>query len=147
MTTRRLIRAAIATVLLVASATAYAQDCSSASTSVAQPVIFPNRAAGPVATTGNIIGVAKNATDGSNAIWFATYDRNLHQLTPDRLVTSESAERAIKLLWTGSEFGLFYRTPGSQIALQRASASCDLIGAPIIIAPHNASNDQQMDFV
>ena len=143
----RLIRAGIAAVLLATSAAAYAQECISTSTSVAQPVVFPNRAAGPVATAGNIIGVAKGATDGSNAIWFATYDLNLHQLTPDRLVTSESAERAIKLLWNGSEFGLFYRTPGSQIALQRASASGDLIGTPIILAPHNASGDQQTDFV
>jgi hypothetical protein len=148
MTTRRLISAAIVTVLLVISATAYAQDCNSGSASVAQPVVFPNRAAGPVASASpNIIGVAKNATDGSNAIWFATYDRNLNQLTPDRLVTPGSAERAIKLLWTGTEFGLFYRTPGSQIALQRASVTGELIGPPVIIAPHNASNDQQSDFI
>lgn len=144
----RLFSAAVATVLLVAgAAAAQAQECISTSVSVAQPVVFPNRAAGPLAVAGNVIGVAKGATDGSNAIWFATYDRNLNQLTPDRLVTSESSSRGIKVLWTGSEFGIVYRTPGSQFAIQRASATGDLIGIPIILAAHNASSDQEADFV
>lgn len=143
----RVIGAAIATVLLVAAATAQAQDCISASASVAQPVVFPNRAAGPLAVAGNVLGVAKGATDGSNAIWFATYDRNLNQLTPDRLVTSQSASRAIKVLWTGSEFGIVFRTPGFQYAIQRASATGDLIGTPLILAAHTASSDQEADFV
>jgi hypothetical protein len=143
----RLIRAAVATVLLVAAATVHAEDCISASASVAQPVVFPNRAAGPAATSGNVIGLAKGATDGSNAIYFATYDRNLNQLTPDRLVASASSERAMKVVWNGVDFGIFYRTPGSQVVLQRASANGDLIGGPIVIAPHNASSEQQTDFV
>ncbi|MCU1347341.1 MAG: domain containing protein [Acidobacteria bacterium] len=147
MASCRLIRTAIATVLLVTAATVHAQDCVTQSVSVAQPVVFPNRAAGPVAWSGSIIGMAKGATDGSNAIYFATYDRNLNQLTDDRLVASQSAGRAIKLLWTGSEFGLFYRTPGSQFVLQRASANGDLIGAPIIVSPHNAADDQEFDFI
>jgi len=146
MVTCRLIRAAVATVLLIGAVGAHGQECVTQSVSVAQPIVFPNRAAGPVAYSGSIIGMAKGATDGSNAIYFATYDRNLKQLTGDRLVAPESAARASKLLWNGNEFGIFYRTPGSQFVLQRASVNGDLIGAPIIITPHSSAIDQEFDF-
>jgi hypothetical protein len=141
----RVLRAAAATVLLIGGVAAHAQDCVSQSVSVAQPFTVPNRAAGPVAYTGSIIGMAKGATDGSNAIYFATYDRNLNQLTDDRLVASQSSERAYKLFWTGTEFGIFYRTPGSQFVLQRASANGDLIGGPLVVSPHAAADDQEFD--
>ncbi|MEO8034006.1 MAG: PKD domain-containing protein [Acidobacteriota bacterium] len=137
-------RWALALLILCASTFAQADDCVSLLNAVAQPVIFPNLAAGPVAWTGSALGVIKNATDGSRAISFSLYDTELHQLSADRVVAATSFDRALAFLWNGSEFGLFYRNSGARLVLQRLAANGDPIGGATIVAPaHSSWTDSQ----
>src|SRR5260370_1222942 len=147
MISRRFLRVVLAAMMLAVAVELHADDCVAQNVSVAQPVVFPNHAAGAIATNGSVIGVAKGATDGSQAIYFATYDQSLNQLTPDVLVASQSVERSMALLWNGTEFGLFYRTPGYELTLQRASANGALLGPPVAITPHGSFPHQVYEFV
>src|SRR5713226_9253902 len=99
MISRRFLRVALAAMMLTGAVDLQADDCVAQNAIVSQPVVFPNHAAGAIATNGSVIGVATGATDGSRAIYFAIYDQNLNQLTPDVLVASQSAERSMALLW------------------------------------------------
>jgi hypothetical protein len=146
MISSRFLRVALAAMMLGGAVELHADDCVAQNVNVAQPVVFPNHAAGAIASNGSVIGVAKGATDGSNAIYFSTYDQNLSQLTPDVLVASRSAERSMALFWNGTDFGLFYRTPGYELTLQRASANGTLLGPPVTIRLQDSFPDQVYDF-
>lgn len=140
----RKLRWALAALLIGAAFTGRADDCFSAVRAVSQPAVFPNLAAGPVALGGSIFGVAKNASDGTRGIAFSTYDLDFNRLTSDRVVANASYERALALLWTGSEFGLFYRDPGARLVLQRLAVTGEQLGGPIPIAPqHTTWNDNE----
>ena len=121
---------------LVVSAPLAAQ-CLPALVPVSQPVVFPNRAAGPLAWSGNVYGVAKLDADpsSSNAISFAIYDPNLNQIRPDVLVAPSSLDGPRIVLWNGSEFAVFYQSPALQLVLQRINTNGDLLGSPIAVAP------------
>src|SRR5258708_33694622 len=110
MTSCRSFCAVLAVLTLACAVELRAADCVDLNAIVAQPVVFPNHAAGAVATNGTVIGVAKGATDGTQAVYFSAYDQSLGQIAPDVLVASQSNERAMALFWNGSDFGLFYRT-------------------------------------
>jgi len=108
--------------------------------------VFPNRLAGPIATNGSIIGMAKVDSDPlTAAIFFSTYSGDLHQLTADTLVAARSLKGPVALFWTGSEFGLFYQAPTLVLMLQRIDASGNLIGGPIAIASHGWSAADEFD--
>ncbi len=140
-------RITAAAVLLVAGAMARA-DCISTTRPVSTPGVFPNHIAGPIAWSGSVLGVAKTDFDAvTSAIHFATYDINFTQLADDRKLVDASFNGAAALLWTGSEFGLFYQNQGRQLVLQRLDATGNAIGAAIPIINHSWSPDDEFDVV
>ena len=138
---------AIAAVALFVTAGVARAQCVPAVRIVSQPSSFPNLIAGPVATTGTIVGVAKSdTTTGAPAIFFATYDPNLNPLTADRQVAATTA-KINALLWNGSEFALFYQQPDSTLVMQRLDTNGNSIGAPVPIANHAWGGEDEVDVV
>src|SRR5436190_4646474 len=136
MTAKSWVVAVVCGLLLASSAAA---QCVSALVPVSQPVVFPNRAAGPLAWTGSLFGMAKRDADPTtNAIWSAVYDANLNQVRPDNVVASATATGPRLLLWNGTEFAVFYQPPGFQITFQRFDINGNAIGGPIAVAPAHA---------
>jgi hypothetical protein len=137
---------AVAVLLFVVPVAAGA-DCISTIRTVSQPVVFPSHAAGPVAWTGSVLGVAK-VDVGSNVVYFATYDANLNQLMADRIVSNASLGGPIALFWNGTEFALFYQRDDLQLVFQRISLSGDAIGTAIAVAPNHLQwQNQEYDIV
>jgi hypothetical protein len=122
-------------------------DCISTLKPVSQPVVFPSHAAGPVVWNGSALGVAKIDTDIAHSLWFALYDSDLNQLTPDVQVADASLTGIVALTWNGTEFGVFYQSPLTlQLLLQRVSSAGQPVGAPIpIAANHNVSGHDEYD--
>ena len=141
----KLTRASAAVLLLLAAAALRGQ-CVTNVKAITQPGAFPSRVAGPIATTGSILGLAKSDTTiGTAAIFFATYDGNLNQLTADRPIADLSANGATNLIWNGSEFALFYQTSGFVPTLQRIDTVGNPLGSPVSILNHGASSDDEFD--
>lgn len=129
------IRATAAAVLLVFTAVAAVGECVTTSRLISTRSSNPNLVSGPVAWSGSVLGVAKTQENAPNSLWFAVYDEALQTLVPDRLVATDLRD-IVSLQWTGSEFGLFYRTSqGQRLHLQRLSMMGDPIGGPIAITP------------
>jgi hypothetical protein len=129
------IRAAAAAVLVVFTAVAAVGDCVTTSKLISTRSSKPNLVSGPVAWSGSVLGVAKTQENAATAVWFGVYDEALQTLVPDRLVANDSRD-IVSLEWTGTEFGLFYRTAQTQrLHLQRISMMGEPIGGPIPITP------------
>lgn len=136
------LQAVLAALLLFAvSGTAGAQ-CISTIRTVSQPLVFPSHAAGPVAWTGSLLGVAK-VDVSSNVVYFATYDADLNQLTADRVAANASLNGPIALIWNGSEYALFYQNGALQLLFQRIALSGEPIGAPVAVAPQHLNWQNQ----
>ena len=146
MRKRTSLHAFAAVALLVISGVARAQ-CVPAVRTVSQPGAFPNLVAGPLATTGSIIGVAKSDTTvGAPAIFFSTYDADGNPLTADRQIADTSA-KVVALVWNGSEFGLFYQRPDFTLMLQRIDTNGNLIGGAVAITNHPWGGEDEVDVV
>ncbi|HEX8254837.1 MAG TPA: PKD domain-containing protein [Thermoanaerobaculia bacterium] len=115
-----------AAAVLILFAVALSADCVSDTRLISTRESVPNLVAGPVAWSGNVLGVAKTQADNRNALWFSVYGHGLETLSPDRLIATD-AVRVDELLWNGSEFGLFYRT-SNRTFLQRIATSGEPIG-------------------
>jgi hypothetical protein len=141
---RHLQRAIGFAAILLAAAGAGAQ-CTSAIGSVSQQFVFPNHAAGPVATNGTILVVAKtDPTDQVNPIFVGRYDLNLSPVAADdQKVASASLSGPVALVSGGSDFALFYQRPDEQLMLQRIDAQGILIGGPLPVAPQHAPTPAQ----
>ena len=125
-------RATAAAVLNLVTAVAAFGECLTTAKLISTRSSVPNLVSGPVAWSGSVLGVAKTQDGAPNAAWFAVYDESLNPLAADRLVASNASE-ITGLEWTGSEFGLFYRTNNQRLHLQRLSMMGEPIGAPIPI--------------
>jgi hypothetical protein len=137
---------AVAVLLFVVPVAAGA-DCISTIRTVSQPVVFPSHAAGPVAWTGSVLGVAKVDVD-SNVVYFATYDAELNQLIADRIVSNASLGGPMALFWSGTEFALFYQRDDLQLVFQRISVAGEPLGAAIPVAPkHLQWQNQEYNIV
>jgi hypothetical protein len=113
---------------------------------VSQPGAFPSLVAGPIATNGSILGVAKTDTSsGAPAVYFATYDNNLNPITADSQVVAATTTGASALLWNGSEFAVFFQSPSLTLQFQRIDTFGNLIGSPISIVNHPSSPDDEFD--
>jgi len=128
------IRATTAAVLILFTAVAVAGDCVTMARLISTRASEPNLVAGPAAWSGSVLGVAKTQEGVETAVWFAVYDEALQTLVPDRLIANDSRD-IVGLEWTGTEFGLFYRTNTERLHLQRISMMGDPIGGPIAITP------------
>ena len=135
MTVKTWVVAVVCALVLAAPAAA---QCTPTLVPVSQPAFFPNHAAGPIAWTGSLFGVAKPDADIlTNAIYFGVYDANLNAVRADNLVAAASANGPRILLWNGTEFALFYQTPQFQITFQRIDTLGNPIGGPIAVAPQH----------
>lgn len=134
-------RVALAALLLCAAA-AHAEDCNSLVQTVTVRGSQPNRVAGPVVWTGAEYGVVKNETNDFRSISFALFNPELVQIGPDVPLATSTRAGVLHLFWTGSEFGVFYQTPGLQLMLQRVSAAGVPIGGPVAIAPNHGNQPQ-----
>ena len=128
------IRATFAAVLVLVTAVAASGECLTDVRLISTRQSQPNLIAGPVAWSGSVLGVAKAQDNVPTALWFAGYDEALQTLVPDRLVANDAAA-IVSLEWTGTEFGLFYRTANQRLHLQRITMTGDPIGGPIAITP------------
>ena len=135
-----------AAVVLLFTAAVLRAQCVPVIRTVSQPAGFPSLVAGPIATNGSILGVAKTDTSsGAPAVYFATYDSNQNQLTADRQVVAATSNGASTLFWNGSEFAVFFQSPSLTLQFQRIDASGNLIGPPISIANRAWSPDDEFD--
>ena len=128
------IRATAAAVLILFTAVAAVGECVTTARLISTRSSDPNLVAGPVAWSGSVLGVAKTQEDAPTAVWFAAYDEALQTLVPDRLVANDARD-IIGMEWTGTEFGIFYRTNNQRLLLQRVSMTGIPIGGPIGITP------------
>ena len=137
---RRAMWIGVAVIAAAMASSTLRADCLSTLKSVTQPGTFPSHAAGPVAWNGSAIGVAKIDTDIAHSIWFALYDSNLNQLTPDVQVVDSAPTGIIALTWNGTEFGIFYQSATTlQLNLQRVSPAGQPLGAPIPVATNHTA--------
>ncbi|MGZ8779531.1 MAG: PKD domain-containing protein [Thermoanaerobaculia bacterium] len=128
------IRATAAAVLILFTAVAAIGDCVTTTRLISTRQSQPNLVNGPVAWSGSVLGVAKTQEGVATAVWFAVYGEDLQTLVGDRLVANDSRD-LVALEWTGTEFGLFYRTQNQRLHLQRLTMMGDPIGGPIAITP------------
>jgi hypothetical protein len=135
----RLLRIAVASALLW-TAMAHA-ECVSALRETSSGVF--NRLATGVAWTGTALGVAKVNASGSREITFAIYSEDLTQLTADRLIVPATFSGATAVLWTGSDFGIFYTDSTGQLFLQRVSIAGEPAGSPVAVAPNHPASPQR----
>ena len=128
------IRGIAAAMLMFVAAVASAQDCVTEGRVLSTRGSSPNLVNGPIAWSGSVLGLAKTQEGLSGALWFATYDGSLNQLTADRLIASD-ARAIIATAWTGEEFGVIFRTLNQTLKLQRLTSGGEPIGAPVLITP------------
>jgi hypothetical protein len=138
----------IAALTLLLTAQAADAQCVPVVRAISQQSVFPNLIAGPVATNGSIIALAKtDATSGTPAIFFATYDANLNPLAADRRIADASANGAAALLWNGTDFALFYQSPNYILMMQRIDTNGSPVGAAVSLANHPWGADDDFDIV
>lgn len=128
------IRATVVAVLVLFTAVAAMGDCVTSARLISTRQSKPNLISGPVAWSGSVLGVAKTQEDSDSALWFAVYDEALQTLVGDRLIANDSRD-IVSLEWTGTDFGLFYRTTNQRMHLQRLTMMGEPIGGPIPITP------------
>jgi hypothetical protein len=136
-------RAAFFAAIMLTAGIAEAQ-CTSAIQSVSQQFVFPNHAAGPVASNGSVIVVAKSdPTDIFQPLYLGAYTLDLAAIGADKKVADSTLGGPVSLLSAGTEFGLFYQTPVGQLTLQRVDAAGNLAGTPIAIVPQHTPTQNQ----
>jgi hypothetical protein len=147
--TNNLARAVLGALLLLLLLTpaARAADCVSSIQQITDFFTTPNRAAGAIAWTGSLIGMARNETTPPRPIYFAAFDDNLNQVIGDKLLASSSREGVFRLFWNGSGFGLFYFEPGGQLMFLRLSATGDPIGLAAPVGQVATFPDQEADVI
>lgn len=139
-------RATLLLLLITLLITPTAQaDCGSSVRQLSDFFTAPNRAAGAIAWTGTLLGMARNETSPPRPIYFAGFDDNLNQVIGDKLVAPSSRDGAFRLFWNGSGFGLFYFEPGGQLMFLRLSAAGDPIGFASPVGQPATFPDQEAD--
>jgi hypothetical protein len=142
MIARTWVVAVVGSMLLAASAAA---QCVSTAVPVSQPVVFPNHGAGPLAWTGSKYGLVKqDVASFTNALYFSLYDADLNQIGSDVPVAPSSLAGPHALVWTGSEFAVFYQNANAQVVFQRIDANGNPFGGPIPVAPQHGVGPGQV---
>lgn len=139
------LRAAVTAVLMLATAVSAAGQCLSEARVISTHRSVPNLVAGPVAWGHDVLAVAKTEAF-TGRIFVGTYDHDFEVLTGDILITSDSADGPLALVFNGTDFGLFYRTDESeQLFLQRISLTGDPVASPSPISTRNIDNHEEVD--
>src|SRR3990170_1582826 len=121
-------RTAATAVLLLTTAVIAEGQCLSEGRIISTRQSAPNLVAGPSAWGNGVLAVAKYERT-ARSIFLATYDHDFNQLSGDLLITTDTADGPLFLIWNGFDFGLIYRTESNErLVLQRISISGDAIG-------------------
>lgn len=123
-------------------------QCQALLRNVAQVQQFPNRPAAQIAWTGSVYGVLRvEPQTRSYPIYFTLFDGGLNPKTADRLIADNTLDGPLALLWTGTEFGVFYQSLANQLYLQRLDVTGTPIGIAIAILPeHSQIGGMEYDF-
>jgi hypothetical protein len=126
------IRSTTVVILLLIGAGVSAQECVTGARLLSTSASNPNLIAGPVAWSGTVLAVGKTQEGVLGAAWVAVYGEGMETVSEDRFLVND-ARSLISMVWTGSEFGLFYRTLTQGLNLQRLTMNGTPIGTPIAI--------------
>jgi hypothetical protein len=132
--------------VLSAASTLHAQ-CTPTVVTVSQPGAFPNHTAGPIATNGTVVAVAKNdLTTTTPAIYVGKYDANLNPVGADVKVAASSLNGATAFFYAddANEYGLFYQRADATLLLQRVDVNGNAISTPVAM-PHSWSPNDEFD--
>lgn len=130
---------AVAALVLGVAALHADGQCQALLRNVAQVQQFPNRPAAHIAWTGSVYGVLRvEPQTRSYPIYFTLFDGELNPKTADRLIADTTLDGPLALLWTGTEFGVFYQSLANQLYLQRLDVIGTPIGGPIPILPEHS---------
>lgn len=141
----RVLRATVTAVLIFTAATSAVGQCISEARVISTRRSVPNLVVGPIAFGNGILAVAK-FDRSEERIFVTTYDQNFNQLSSDLLIASDSSQGALRLLWNGAEFALFYRDDDlDRLVLQHITMSGQASGAPIFVSPRTFDHRDQMD--
>lgn len=88
---------------------------------------------GPVeaGSNGRVAVVSVEGTDPWS-IGVALFSSSLQRLTTDVPVASDVRPGSVEIAWDGSQWGLFWRSAGDVLHLQRVSAGGELLGGPVL---------------
>lgn len=138
-------RGLLTAVILLADVTARAADCVSINQLVSSRGSVLNRTAGPIAFSGSTLGVVKVESNFTKSIWFGLYDEQLNAVRSDVKVVEGSLDGAQALLWSGSDFGLFYIEPFGFPRYHRIASDGTPIGGPVAL-PHGIFPEDEFSF-
>lgn len=99
---------------------------------------------GPIAWTGSFLAMATTNTDTSRPIDFVGFASNLQPANTRRVVDA-THDGAFALVWTGTEFGLFYQDAEKFEVLQRLTSTGEKIGTPVRLFPTPSGSNQTYD--
>jgi hypothetical protein len=134
------------TLSAIVAAGAFGAECISVVRLVSQPSLFPNRVAGDIAWSGASYGLAKNDSAQPYGVAFGLLNSELNQIGSDVVVAPSSLRGSIEMIWTGSEFGLFFENSEPRLMLQRISSAGSLIGGPVPVADgHGLSGEREIE--
>lgn len=138
-------RTAATAVLLLTTAVIAEGQCLSEGRIISTRQSAPNLVAGPAAWGNGVLAVAKYERT-ARSIFLTTYDHDFNQLTGDLLITTDTADGPLFLLWTGLDFGLIYRTESTErLVLQRISIDGEAIGGPIQVSNRRIRFREEVD--
>ncbi len=138
-------RTAVTAVLLLTTAVIAEGQCLSEGRIISTRQSAPNLVAGPAAWGNGVLAVAKYERT-ARSIFLATYDHDFNQLSGDLLITTDTADGPLFLLFNGVDFGLIYRTESSErLLLQRISTDGDAIGGPIQVSNRRIRFREEVD--
>lgn len=125
----RMAAAAVLMILMAAAGTASAQ-CVSEVREIYSRTNSTSLVAGPFAWSGDMFAVASSQAS-NKSVWVSFFSEAGDQLFPNVKVPSSEDSELIDIIWTGTEFGLFFETPDHKFILRRVSTTGEFIGPAI----------------
>lgn len=139
------LRVTVTAVLMLATAVSAAAQCVSDARTISTRQSVPNLVAGPLAWGNGILAVAKFDRP-TRRIFVATYDHHFNPLSSDLLVSSDTPDGPLAIVFNGTNFGLFYRTRSSeQLVLQRIALTGEPVGTPIPVSSREVNFAEEVD--
>lgn len=139
------LRVTVTAVLVLATALSAAAQCVSDVRTISTRQSTPNLAAGPLAWGDGVLAVAK-FDPATRRIFVGTYDLFFNPLGPDRLVSSDTPNDPLAIVFNGTDFGLFYRTLSTKrLVLQRIALTGEPIGTPIPVSSRTINFAEEVD--
>lgn len=139
------LRTTFTAVLMLAMAAAAEGQCTSEARTISTRRSSPNLVAGPSAWGAGVLAVAK-FDRAARRIFVTTYDHELDQLSGDVLIATNTPDGPLHLLFNGVDFGLFYRTLGTErLMYQRISTTGSAVGAAVPVSSRTIDITEEID--